>query len=460
MKISALGNTNKNRWDIFSVDNEMSVMQFSNRLQALGLNVSPQYVATLWRATGINTDRMQFGDFIKFLQATSIKNTTDSDNFLPISISNVLNTNKRQLLSKIIESDPKMTGFISYRALSEALSWFGLESRQDILQLAQKYDPDDSGNFRYFQFFSDLCYGDSVPTVPPTSSRAPAPPIDVSFARSPERDISTDSYSYSSRSYQPSSPKSPPSARSNYDDTQSRFSIQNEYQSSSSGGRGKLDPAIFGQRSQGTGSSGGGRGKLDPAIFGQKPTIQAPPEQPVFNADECKSAERVEGLTPAQLIELISKQVGRLFKTSKHAYNKWRGNNDVLTSDDLRNGLAREANILISKYELEIIMGQYGGPLRLSSFVRMLSDGSNYAEQHKSVGGMRKTTEDEAALIRIAEQLSGNEWEEILLKSNSMYDVARGLAALGVETSMEELTSLSSKLGKTGLYNSLKSRIQ
>jgi Ca2+-binding EF-hand superfamily protein len=503
-RILTLGNSNRDRWNIFSIEPEITIEQFCQRIGALGISIEPHEILTLWRAVGISNDTMQFADFVRFLQASSedICGCEDSSVKRSKNISEIFGTNYKRLLGKFAESDPTITGFITHRAFNDIAAWYGLTNRSDIRMIVQKYD-DGSGNITYFQFIADLCY-DSF--SPPQERRAPPPPsIDTSFStsfesftsspispcqsyqpqsgselrytpqlqRSPRRNDCDDSFSRDQDIYPPQremlnhsydgyatpprrSPKPVPFTSPRRND--SRYSPRLSGGSPSSGGRGKLDPEIFGQyspRSPPTSPSSGGRGKLDPAIFGEKPVIQTVIEQPEFNADDCVNAERINGLTPAQLIELISKQVGKHFRRGKQAYIKWRGKDDLLTANDIRNGLAKDANIVVPLRDINVVMNQYGGPFSLSTFIRMLSDGASLAENKKSPGGMRQITENEAAIIRIAEQVHGNEWEIVVAKARNAEEMCRGLKNLGIRVSQDDIRVLMAKLGRSGLIKAI-----
>jgi hypothetical protein len=210
-----------------------------------------------------------------------------------------------------------------------------------------------------------------------------------------------------------------------------------------SGGRGRLDPAIFGDsgKHSSSGESSGSRGRLDPAIFGERRVSDALPEQEVQHADDVLGAERVDGLTITQLM-------------------RWKGPHALLDANDIRDGLARDANILVPLRDLQVIVAQYGGTMNLSAFVRMLGDGAKFAEQTSSIEGVQKATEEEAQLTRIADQVIGTEWETVILRSRTADDIVRGLARYGIEVQETVMHTLTSKIGKTGLVDAIKARMR
>ncbi|OHT07132.1 hypothetical protein TRFO_01231 [Tritrichomonas foetus] len=571
-KLSRLGATNRSRWSCFSPDTELTQSQFNQRLSSIGINVPPHDVATLWRATGILSETMQFSDFIRFLQAESISlpNSSPSSSSSYNSLIDSMKSNTRSVLMKFIEFDPSTTGTVTHRTFSDICSWFATNDDQTaIRQILNQYDPQNTGDMNYFYFLGDLCSNTSYAAggisrnannnqssykppslevnfenqrnesplnspsayAKPTSPYAPTSPKgsmgNYDFYRernnydspirnaydSPSRNaydnprspLSGNSPSYDKydnyeknhdRNYEwnydqnyggydnyndanysspssnrrgnnynsPLSYRSPPgSANSQYNNYNSSNNSPTPERRTTSGGRGRLDPAIFGEsgpsRSPIGSGSPGGRHRLDPSIFGQKPQLEATPEQPVKHADDYVNADHIQGLTPGQLIELISKQVSRVSRGSKQCYSRWRGSHEHLDANDLRDGLARDANIVIPLRDLQLIVNQYGGPMNMSAFVRMLGDGSKFALENSSIDGMRRSTEDEAALIRIADQVIGTQWEDMIFRSRSAEDIVRGFAMIGVNTTENDIRTLTSKYGLMGFVDAIKARI-
>jgi hypothetical protein len=184
------------------------------------------------------------------------------------------------------------------------------------------------------------------------------------------------------------------------------------------------------------------------------------PEQNIQHADDIVGAERVEGLTTSQLIALLSKKVSQVSRGSRQVYMRWKGPHDLLDANDIRDGLARDVNILVPLRDLNVIVGQYGGPMNVSAFVRMLGDGGKFAEQNATIGGVQRATEDEAALMRIAEQVIGTDWETVILRARTAEDAVHGLARCGIEVQEGVLHTLMSKLGKTGLVDAVRARVR
>ena len=95
----------------------------------------------------------------------------------------------------------------------------------------------------------------------------------------------------------------------------------------------------------------------------------------------------------------------------------------------------------------------------MSAFVRMLGDGAKYAEDISSIDGMKKTTEDEAMLIRIADQAVGTKWEDAVLYSRSAEDIVHSFAKLGINANENDIRLLTSKYGLVGFVDAIKARM-
>lgn len=501
-KIHRLGNTNRSRWSAFSNNKEITIPQFCNRLEELDIVINRPTAATLWDYTKISPTSMKFGDFMKFISTdtdsipstlrihqskpkTSHAEPNDSpvklqrpslgrnssppksDTFLqsidsPISnsqpsprqnpqspfsqpltssgIINVLKNNKRALLNKLIESDPSTTGYITHSAFSDICTWFGEFS--DIHSLIQIYDPKMTGLFCYFTLLSDLCTETSFSSAEHTPlPKSPVPEQRLSDFDSCEKiQQSSDIRSFSSQFGR------------NTDDMYS-----STRQISTAINKRSFDPSIFNQ-SSGTSSgnrSSGGRGKLDPAIFGHRPTMDVVSQPQQIHADDITTAIQVNGLTLPQILADIEKHVSESGRSVKVVYNQWKGMRGMEASD-LRDGLAKDCNIVYPLSDLQAIVQRYGGCMSLGSFVRMIGDGREAGEQARNISGIQKMTADEAALARIADQIIGNRWEEAML-TGSVDEAVSSLRSQGININPDDLRTLQQKLGKMGLVDAIKS---
>ena len=206
----------------------------------------------------------------------------------------------------------------------------------------------------------------------------------------------------------------------------------------------------------------GGRGHLDPDIFGrneindsQSNLLQEQQEQDL--EDKYNKAEPVSGLSLQNMISMISEHVYNAYPNSKTCYHKWRGFHNNLEASDLRDGLAKDGNILITLEDAKNIIAKYGGPLSLSAFARLLSDGTKFADEAKS--GPQEMTEDEAAIVNLAKQVRGNQWENMIFRAPDVADIVRGFAELGIKVDPNDIRILTQKLGKSGLVNAIKANM-
>jgi hypothetical protein len=106
--------------------------------------------------------------------------------------------------------------------------------------------------------------------------------------------------------------------------------------------------------------------------------------------------------------------------------------------------------VTVALREIEDLIDAYGGPMPLSAFVRMLSDGSRSAAP---------PTEEDAAVMEIARRVRGEKWEQIIFRSTTVDDIVRGLADEGIEVTEPEIRLLTSKLGRMGLIDAVHAKM-
>lgn len=208
-----------------------------------------------------------------------------------------------------------------------------------------------------------------------------------------------------------------------------------------SGARNNLDPQIFGNRNISSSRSSA-----------RSSTIDRDNEE-----DQIKNVERIEGLPLKKLISIISEHVYSSYPNSKSCWMKWRGLHNALEAQDLRNGLAKDSQILISQEDADKIIQKYGGPISHSTFARLLSDGTQFAEDEKS--GPQEMTEDEEAIFRVAQKVRGNKWEDMIYRAPDIASIAMGFADLGIDVDEDDIRILTQKLGKTGFVNAIKANM-
>lgn len=208
----------------------------------------------------------------------------------------------------------------------------------------------------------------------------------------------------------------------------------------------------------------GGRRNLDPMIFGarnvssaSKSSRSSTPAHDQEIDEAFKGTERVSGISLKKLVSLISEHVYQNYPNGKSCYLKWRGIHSGIEAEDLRNGLARDSKILITIEDANKIISKYGGPLSLSTFSRMLSDGTRFAEEEKS--GQQELTNDEEAILKIAHNVKGNKWEDMIYRAPDVVDIVNGFADMGIIVNEDDIRVLTQKIGKTGLVNAIRANM-
>jgi len=465
-RVNKMGASNRARWTVFSVGTDMSPAQFVRKLVSIGVQTNNSEVALLWKYIGITSSKMQFPEFVKMLQTDSGEPDIAGDP------NEILKKNRKDLILKLVEADTLGMGTVTPKIFLDICSKLGCSSNDSILSdICTKYDPQNSGNVNYFIFLAELCQPGVLSGFAKNSSETystPESPPRPRFGKaeeSPVEEIPRPKLKPIETILQSPRTKSLSNAPDEYfpDAFANTISIpKSNHDDYGSGSRTNLDPLIFGKFSVRSQSSSvapsGARQQLDPAIFGQKPTVRPPPEQKVITADDIKGADHLVGLSKGQLLNILSKQISRISKGSRQVFAKWKGQKEKIEADDIRNGLARDANIVIPMNEIQSIVNDYGGQLTMSSFTRMIADGSRYDELTQ-MEGTRKETDDEAALNEIASQIHGTEWEDIIMMSTSALDASNALSEFNISVPPNTLHYLASKLGKTGLVNSLKSML-
>ena len=541
-KLIHLGNSNRNRWNIFCSGPSMTIPQFCQKMEIYNLPINTRTVKSLWKAAGITSNKMTITEFTQFLNfdpsSLNLNNNASNNNRKPTrpalgrgtsqnsnqtfsqanndrpfssDIISTLYDERKNFLSKLIEADPNTTGFISHSTFFNICSFFGNFS--NIPRVIQIYDPSMTGSFCYFTFLSDIFTHSNVLSSL-SSPQNPTQPEKLTLNSSPtshsqsyslQASVNSNSFINDQINDDPIPQKSYFNDNTNFNSntnfnnfnindhstfnenpnkSNSKFQGNNDLKirlqdnsvndepermqyserSSSSKARSNLDPTIFGRylsqssdSSAGTRSStrSGGRGTLDPAIFGQKPSMEKMVEQPQLSADDYPDTEHIYGLTLPQLLGEIEKRVSQLSRSTRICFNQWKGPNNSISATELRNGLAKDCNVLFPIEDLEAIVKRYGGQLSLGSFVKLIGDGRNINENAKSINGVQQMTADEAAIARIARKIIGNQWESALL-TNSVDEACSALEQQGIFVDPNDVRTLQGKLGKVGLINAIK----
>jgi hypothetical protein len=139
------------------------------------------------------------------------------------------------------------------------------------------------------------------------------------------------------------------------------------------------------------------------------------------------------------------------WKPNKDCYQAWRESHELLTAKDLKDGLEKDAQVKIPLNDIENLVQQYGGPMSLSTFVRMVSNGRNLGAG---------PTADETSLAEIAGKLHGKKWDQIIFQSTSVDAIMLRFEQEGIHVSEQDIRLLTSKLGRLGLVSALKARMK
>jgi hypothetical protein len=435
--LSKSGITSKSKWTSFSSSPQMSAAQFTRRLNNLGIPITNKETLSLWKLLKVESKDLNFDGFAKMLTIDPISLAPDPPPpqralppspqmvihdppasaaaplpFVPpmVGLWATLSLNRREFLHKLSASDPLISGRITYANFRSICESFQSADASAVEAVTSIYDAPAKGFFNYFTLLSDICEH-SDPT--------PIPIVRDDYGTGINPDLLR---------------------RATYDD------LDNECQLPSRAPM--LNREMIHQFDSTT--RGGGRGKLDPAIFGHRPPVEAPPKVRRLSADEVVGVKPLSGLTVGELLRAIPKFVFKCAKSLKDCYQKWRGMHEWLTAEDLRDGLALDAKVLVPLGEIEALLKCYGGQMTVSAFVRMISDGSKSDVP---------PTEDEAAINAIAAKLRGEKWAEIVLSSTCVEDIVLGFEQEGIEVSEQEIRLLTSRLGRTGLVSALQARL-
>lgn len=463
-RLQKSGITNRSKWTSFSSNPEMSATQFTRRLNSLGISITAKDTTALWKMMQVSSNVLKFEDFVKLIESPLPEtNTPKSPERKPPSpsprpvpsttlIMQTLATNRKALLLKLGECDPLTTGRIANSDFRSVCDWFdprmSPESSAAVDAILNRYDPGGSGSFNYFRFLADLCDGEIQPPETPKRNRVsfvevevepePEPEPEPEVVVKPEQIVRT-------------SPKRSHSNNSGIDDDLLRAATYDDYSEEESFEEPELEvPQTI---------TAGARQNLDPMIFPglqrhSRPQTEAQARQ---KADEIVGTEKMNGLTHTQVLNILAECILKTAKGAKEYFQKWRGQHERIDASDIRDGLAKDMKILIPHSEISALVRRYGGPMTLSTFVRMLADGAKMSDEPTRSPGR---TDDDAAIVKISEQVHGTGWEDIVYNSTSAEDIVSGFAERGIKVTSGEIRTLTSKLGRTGLVSAIRARMR
>lgn len=448
-----LADNNKKRWSHFTGDAPLTFERFSQRLIEYKITKNPDDASNVWKIFKCSGREMQFRDFICFLQNDDIvDNDDEQENEQPsggarrtaITPTASLYAHRRDLIDHFLQLDPNADGYITQRQLSDYVVTNQIvNSPQDLKPILSRVTSGNMTNqINYFQLMYEIsqCQNDF--------------------------ELATNQNSRSNASSPFDKPDRVPSAGGRGSLDPSIFgetTSQNQQQNPRSGARKELDDSIFGELSPKKQQNDQqnvsyARNNLDPAIFGEKVEKVNVPEQPSIPLD-LSNAKDCTDYNPDQTISLISRIANGKFKTVRDCFQTWRGQRDRLTWDDIYRGMVNDAKIEVSPEVVESLVEQYGGELTMSSFTRFVSDGARLNAPEPVRAAPAPLTERDILLNKIAAGLKGKpSWEVSIKNSKNALDLVRNLKKFGINLKSEELRGTFEELGMKKIIDEIKHR--
>lgn len=221
-----------------------------------------------------------------------------------------------------------------------------------------------------------------------------------------------------------------------------------------------LDPSIFGEKEcekKEAPHDRNARTNLDPSIFGEKPQYTAVEAAPLANLDLSKTKDCTE-YSEDETISMIARVANAKFRSIRDCFGVWRGASDRLTADAIFVGMAEAANAELSRARIEDLVEAFGGPLTVSSFTRLVSEGARINAPEPVKAAPPPLTETDILLNRIAGELKGKPWEPQIKASKNALDLSRNLKKLGVQVKSEDVRGVFEEYGMKKICAELKER--
>lgn len=445
-----LADNNKKRWSHFTGDAPLTFERFSQRLIEYKITKNPDDANSVWKVFKCSGREMQFRDFICFLQSEDIVDDDDDQdeqqsngsrrqNITPTAS---LYAHRRDLIDHFLQLDPNADGYITQRQLSDYVVTNQIvNSPQDLSPILSRLNSGATNQVNYFLLMYEISQCQNDFEISNTQSNR-------SNANSP----------FDNKDRSPAV-----GGRGSLDPSIFGESSSQRQQKPQSGGRKELDDSIFGEvspkRQQNEQQNvSHARNNLDPAIFGEKAERANIPEQPSIPLD-LSNAKDCTDYDPDQTITLISKIANSKFKTVRDCFGTWRGQRDRLTWDDIYRGMVNDAKIEVSPEVVEALVDQYGGELTMSSFTRLVSDGARLNAPEPVREAPAPLTERDILLNKIAAGLKGKPaWEVSIKNSKNALDLVRNLKKFGINLKSEELRGPFEELGMKKIIDEIKQR--
>lgn len=445
--IKQLGVTDASRWSALSPFDELTAKQFAGLLAKFNVSVNPEEVKALWKMTGITTPTLDFKGFVQFLYCNMPPSPFDPDSLT--SFFDSLSHYRNSLLPWFTANDLECTGSLPNNKFEQVIRQVRPQTTDiEIAKLTQKYSSDKPGHVNYFLLLSDL------------SSAAERNTTELDPTPRPVTGLQTPT-------------KAPQLMQVKMNDLNL--------------------PAI--QHSTGCcrGPGNGCRGKLDPEIFPgcQPPTRGFIPEEDLPKSPNCSCQVRRNSFsevkaaaTPVQVkisprtpqrpppqprtVKLegtnrsdeAARELAKRFEESGSAqafFHKWQ-NNGKLGVDEIHNGVFSDFEIDFPTDDLKAIADAHGGPFTLSDFVALISRSIRKPERTVNLTQLRKETEDDVVLTRIAERTYGKKWEEATSAAVTADDFISGLRTIGVFMCSDDIRDMFDSNGKDAFIDTIKER--
>jgi hypothetical protein len=199
----------------FSNGSPISRSDFDRLLGGYGLPFRAGDLDIIWANIAVKGDAMNYSDFVRFINMDKIDASLgrpaaapslppSPPSFDPFtledeppappprargqSITDVLQAHRQEVVTGLLDLDPRVTGFISGDEFEYIVQRIALVNSADIGGMVARYDRSGSGSFNYFTLLSDLCNQAAAPEGqsprrPPDLPPQPAPPPLVQAAR-------------------------------------------------------------------------------------------------------------------------------------------------------------------------------------------------------------------------------------------------------------------------------------
>ncbi|EAY15605.1 hypothetical protein TVAG_208840 [Trichomonas vaginalis G3] len=430
-----LAETNMKRWKKFTGDFPMTRDKFGQRVVDSKFTENPVEISVLWDAFNVEMNELQFREFVAFLQneipEQEVPRINTSD---PMVLMNNVALQRRNVIDAFLQVDPGATGFVSQKEFTDVLISLRVASNpREVMPLIMTIDVNNTGHVSYYKLMYDSSF------VKPESQRSTRKILDHSALTKSRGESRIPQPTHAGRHLDPTI-----------------FGDKTiETQEAPRPGR-CLDPSIFGEKHQEHAEqpARGGR-NLDPSIFGEKVHTEVVQNEPI-NYDFSKTKDGTE-YSEEVVISLIARTANTKFRSIRDCFGSWR-NGERLEARDILLGMAQESNIELPLPTIDRLVSQYGGPLTVASFTRLVSDGARINAPEPVAAAPPPRTEVDDIIEKLAAGVKGKVWENVIMPSKNALDLARNLKKLGVNVKSDEVRGLLAEMGMQGICNAIKEK--